>query len=499
MTCYETMGRGAFSLLLPSVLLLHACGSGEAAPDAGAQDAGVRDAGAQDAGLPQDAGAQDAGPADAGPVVVPDPDSSGGALTNSAETYGVRPFLTPAHRLDLSNVPDYSNGREMYAVPWEVAPSSSFAVDGLGPLYNSDSCVSCHPASGRAPGINDNGTLGFGLFLRLSGADGGPHVTLGGQLQPRSIGGVPVEGTPHWEAVAMSDTDPYAGNTEAILRRFTITPQPEEPVFVSPRLSPQIVGVGLLEFASEAMILERADPDDADGDGISGRAARPQGAEGPLGRFGWKAVNPRVIDQAAGAFAGDMGITSPLKPETDCTAAQTACLAAEDGADATGDGYEVSQDNLDAVAHFLWHQGVPAARRTPGDPQIEKGAALFHSVGCESCHRETLRTEANARYPLLSEQIFHPYTDLLLHDMGEHLADEHGEGDAQGAEWRTPPLWVVGLIETGANPGLLHDGRAKTIQDAVFWHGGEAEATRNRFLALSEADRAALLAFVRSL
>lgn len=463
--------------------MLTACGD-----DSGLADAGTPDAGdAADAAAPADSGGVDAGLPE---VTVFDPNTVGGALTTPASVYGTEPFLTAAKDFDPTTLSDYDDGEFMFESNWEPVPGM-LLLDGLGPLFNAESCVACHPPAGRARSVLANGKVGFGLFLRVTAEDGGPHPSLGEQFQPQSIPGVPAEGEVTWEVDAAS-TDPTLLATSPRLK-FTITPAPAEPVHTSARLSPHVVGVGLLEHVPESMILERADPEDADGDGISGRAARPSGPDAPIGRFGWKAMSPTVAFQTSAAFAHDIGITSPASPHDDCTPLQTVCTA-----QANGGVPEVSQYNVDATAHFLWHQGVPAARRTPGDPKIKLGAQLFQFVGCENCHRASLRT-GPADSALLSEQVFHPYSDLLLHDMGPDLADEKGEADAQPAEWRTPPLWAAGLIASGPNARFLHDGRATSIEDAVRWHGGEAADAQAKFLSLSDSDREALLAFVHSL
>lgn len=443
-----------------------------------------------DGGL--DGGVDDAGLGDAGQVELPEPGGIGGALTTEPAAYGSMPFLTPASGLRIGSQPRFSIGRELFAGDWEPAPGTRVRLDGLGPLFNARSCVACHPGAGRAPSLVEGGEVQFGLLFRTS-HQGGGHRAVGAQLQPFGIPGVAGEGSPSWridtapdgfEAVSAVAPRPY----------FSLEPRPDLEVALGPRLSPQLVGVGLLDRVEETQILERADPEDQDGDGISGRASRPKGPEGGLGRFGWKAIHVSLVEQAAGAFVNDMGITSPLHPEVECTVVQEDCRNAVDGGSP-----EVASDGLEAVAVFLSHLAVPAARRNPEDVEIDEGARHFARAGCETCHRETLTTGADPAMPLLSNQVFHPYTDLLLHDMGPALADPAGEIDAGPREWRTPPLWGLGLVEGQPGSRFLHDGRAQTLEQAIRWHDGEAAKARDHYEALGSAERAALLRFLRSL
>jgi CxxC motif-containing protein (DUF1111 family) len=267
-------------------------------------------------------------------------------------------------------------------------------------------------------------------------------------------------------------------------------------VQVSPRVAPFMIGLGLLGAVPEETVLAAADPDDADGDGISGRPntvwdRRAQSEA--LGRFGWKANQPSVEQQNSGAFLGDIGITSDLFPEQNCTSVEPDCVAAPNGGDP-----EVDQDKIDSVTFYASLLAVPA-RRDFDDPTVLAGEQLFHDIGCVACHRSTLVT-GDADIPALSAQTIHPYTDLLLHDMGPDLADERPDYQADGREWRTAPLWGIGLIDNvNRHDFLLHDGRARGFAEAILWHGGEGEAARERFRTLSEEDRAALLRFLESL
>jgi CxxC motif-containing protein (DUF1111 family) len=270
-----------------------------------------------------------------------------------------------------------------------------------------------------------------------------------------------------------------------------------EGTMISPRVAPQMVGLGLLQAIDEADLLAHADPDDADGDGISGRPNRvwDVGNEDfALGRFGWKANQPRLEQQNSGAFLGDIGITSSLFPTENCSAAQPDCEAAPNGGQPEIDPTHV--DKVDFYSKFL---AVPA-RRDFRDPEVRQGEQLFGTLGCATCHVTQFTTGEVDGLPELSNQTIHPYTDLLLHDLGDDLADGRPDYEANGNEWRTPPLWGIGLFkDVNAHTRYLHDGRARNLEEAVLWHAGEAESSTAAFKALAPAEREALLRFLGSL
>ena len=268
-------------------------------------------------------------------------------------------------------------------------------------------------------------------------------------------------------------------------------------IMISPRIAPALIGLGLLEAISEQDILAHADPDDRDGDGISGRPNRVWDRRAgtlKLGRFGWKAGEPTVEQQSASAFLADMGITSSLFPDEPCALAQQTCRDAPEGG-----APEIDDLRLGWVVSYSRTLGVPQ-RRDLGDPEVQRGKLLFASAKCASCHVDTYRTSSFAPIPELGDQVIHPYTDLLLHDMGGGLADHRPDFDASGTEWRTPPLWGLGLIQTvNKHDELLHDGRARGPAEAILWHDGEAAASRWAFVAMSIDDRRALVRFLSSL
>jgi CxxC motif-containing protein (DUF1111 family) len=304
------------------------------------------------------------------------------------------------------------------------------------------------------------------------------------------------------ETVAMS-----GGETASLRRpRYSVTNLGYGPMrpdtMMSPRLAPPMIGLGLLEAIAETDILGRADAEDMDGDGISGRPNWSYDAQARtvrIGRFGWKAGQPSVRQQNAHAFAGDIGISSPTAPDAwgDCTAVEAACRTAPHGA-RPGD-HEVGEILLDKVAFYARNLAVPM-RRDVDSPDVLAGKALFHAAGCAACHHPTYMTRREGVAPEQAGQLIWPYTDMLLHDMGEGLADHRPEGTADGREWRTPPLWGLGLTQTvSGHTFFLHDGRARSVLEAILWHDGEARPARDRVVAMTPDDRAKLIAFLSSL
>jgi CxxC motif-containing protein (DUF1111 family) len=265
---------------------------------------------------------------------------------------------------------------------------------------------------------------------------------------------------------------------------------------LSPRVAPSVIGLGLLESVPLSTLEALADPDDADGDGISGRVnwVTDHAGKRAAGRFGWKANVATLREQAAGAAVGDIGITSSLFPAQNCPPEQATCVDAR-----TDPGPEMKPSFLDRMVLYVQTLAVPVARDL-NDPVVHRGEHLFRDFGCASCHMPTLRTGPEAVQPELANQTFHPFTDLLIHDMGEGLADHRPDGSATGSEWRTPPLWGLGLIgKVNGHDRLLHDGRARGPAEAILWHGGEAEAAKEKFRTADKADRDALIAFLNAL
>ncbi|WP_062384051.1 di-heme oxidoreductase family protein [Pseudomonas abietaniphila] len=426
-------------------------------------------------------------------------------------------FSLPSANLAPTRRLDFSVGNSFFRNPWVIAPSTTTARDGLGPLFNTNACQNCHIKDGRGHPPEPGADNAVSMLVRLSIPDEPvyaeqikrlgltPEPVYGKQLQDMAIPGVTPEGKVRVEYDSM--TVHFRDGTPAHLRRPTLQitqlgygamhPQTR----ASARIAPPMIGLGLLEAIPEAAILANADPEDSKGTGITGTPNwvwDDAQQKTVLGRFGWKASQPSLNQQNAHALAGDMGLTSSLKSADDCTPTQTACLAAPNGEGPDGEP-EVSDNILRLITFYTRNLGVPA-RRDVSDAQVLAGKNLFFKAGCQQCHTPQFTTAANAAEPELANQVIRPYTDLLLHDMGEGLADNLTEFQANGQQWRTPPLWGIGLTQAvSGHTQFLHDGRARSIMEAVLWHGGEALPAQRQVLAFDAQQRAALLAFLNSL
>lgn len=445
------------------------------------------------------------------PPAEPGEALSGGSTTVQQSDHNA--FSLPSANLSPSRRLDFSVGNSFFRNPWVIAPATTTARDGLGPLFNTNACQNCHIKDGRGHPPTADAQSAVSMLVRLSIPAGRadqasllhagivPEPVYGGQLQDMAIPGSAPEGKVRidYRSLPMD----FADGTQVQLRQPTLQISqlaygPLHPnTQLSARIAPPMIGLGLLEAISDASILANADPDDANGDGISGRANQVwDDALGTtvLGRFGWKAGQPTLNQQNAHAFAGDMGLTSNLLPRDDCTPSQPVCRQAVNGGQS-----EVSDEILALVLFYSRNLGVPA-RRQVDDLQVRQGKQLFNQAGCSSCHSPSFTTRTNAAEPEQANQLIRPYSDLLLHDMGEGLADNRPEFLASGREWRTAPLWGLGLTETvNGHSQLLHDGRARNLLEAILWHGGEADAARQQVLAFDAEQRAALLAFLHSL
>ena len=373
---------------------------------------------------------------------------------------------------------------------------------GLGPLFNNASCVGCHIRNGR--GMPEKGQL----LVRVSqnpsvtsgkvknhrgnleetfpGESALPVPGLGTQIQDQGVYGHPPEAKVeiNWQ----EQTGQYQDGSQYSLRSpspkialFNGEPLPDS-VMTGLRIPPPVFGLGLLEAVSDRTILDLADPEDKDGDGISGRPNQVWDVEKQslvLGRFGWKANQPNLLQQTAAAYVDDMGVTNPIFPEADGSS-------------------DIDSKTLEVAAFYVQSLAVPG-RTLLKDEKVKRGEKLFAAANCNKCHLEELTT-GNYFIPALAQQKIHPYTDMLLHDMGPGLADNRPDFDASGTEWRTPPLWGIGLTQTVLPySSYLHDGRARTLEEAILWHGGEAEMAKQAFVNMSEGERSSLLRFLRSL
>ncbi len=429
---------------------------------------------------------------------------SGGSSTVFNQTEEAFGFASSALTSDQAS--DFGVGNSFFRQNWVTAPSSTTARDGLGPFYNAISCASCHFKDGRGRPPAFDGEFGKGLLLRLSipstDAFGGylPDPVYGGQLQDKAIFGQTAKGD--YTISYQTITETLADGTIVELRKPTYHIQNlaygtmASNVMISPRVANQMVGLGLLEAIPEQMILGFIDAGDSNGDGIIGKANYVHDLTTnsvKLGRFGWKANQATIRQQVATAFHQDMGLTSPMFMNENCPPSVN-CDAIPNGGSP-----EVPDLALNRVVLYSQTLSVPA-RRNYQDQSVLRGKKLFNDLNCISCHRPKITTGSD--YPIagMRNQIIRPYTDMLLHDMGEALADNANDFLASGREWRTQPLWGIGLINTvNGHTNLLHDGRARNVTEAILWHGGEATNSKNGFKQLNASERTDLLNFINSL
>ncbi|MBU2983368.1 c-type cytochrome [Lentibacter algarum] len=430
-------------------------------------------------------------------------------------------FSAPSGNITFEDELNFKVGNGLFRKVWVSSPSSTLASDGLGPLFNARSCQRCHIKDGRGHPPANAEDNAISMFLRVSipapteaevsEIEGYiatlPEPTYGSQLQDFAVQGHASEY--RLDIAYTEEVVTLADGAKASLRHPTYTAAdlgygPLHPdAMLSPRVAPQMIGLGLLEAVPAADILAGADPDDTDGDGISGRPNIVWSVEFDqpmLGRFGHKAGNPTIKQQSASAFSGDIGISNPLfsAGAGECTAAQTACQNAVHG-DGDDRGTEIDAEGLDLVTFYSRNLAVPA-RRGVDDAEVLRGKQVFYETGCISCHRPGFVTHRLENQPEQSFQLIWPYTDMLLHDMGPALADNRPEARATGREWRTAPLWGVGLTkQVSGHTTFLHDGRARSLLEAVLWHGGEAASQRAAVVDMPTDERDALIAFLESL
>jgi CxxC motif-containing protein (DUF1111 family) len=443
-----------------------------------------------------------------------------GAATVRAMT-NADAFSQPSGNITFEDQLDFRVGNGLFRKLWVSSPSSTLASDGLGPLFNARSCQRCHIKDGRGhppENANDNA---ISMLLRVSiPAPTDAEIieiqdyiatlsdpNYGTQMQDFAVQGHASEY--RLDITYEEEITTLADGIEVSLRHPTYNTVdlgygPLHPdAMLSPRVAPQMIGLGLLEAIPAADILANADPDDINNDGISGRPNVVWSVEFDqpmLGRFGLKAGSPTIMEQSAAAFAGDIGISSPLFPAGagECTTAQTACQNAIHG-DGDDRGTEIDAEGMDLVTFYSRNLAVPA-RRGADEREVLHGKEVFYNTGCISCHTPSFVTHRLEDQPEQSFQLIWPYTDMLLHDMGPDLADNRPEARATGQEWRTPPLWGIGLTEqVSGHTYFLHDGRARSLLEALLWHGGEALAQRDAVTEMTTTDRDALIRFLESL
>lgn len=416
---------------------------------------------------------------------------------------GREAFGQPLAGLSSNELESFFRGRSLFRQSWVIAPAKDTLV-GLGPLYNRISCASCHPKNGRGRAPENEHEQMQSMLVRLSVAGKGehsapnPHPIYGNQLNEEGVPGVPAEGVASIKWQEFETT--LADGTRVAMRKPLLSFQDLhygslENVKTSLRVGSPVFGLGLLQSVaqSDLEMFER----EKKSDGVKGKInwvwnAETQKVE--AGRFGLKANNPGLRTQILDAFISDLGITSHLHPRENCTPAQTECLKAP-----SGNVPEFSVTQLADMEFYFMNLAAPP-RRNSNDKYVQRGEALFRDLGCAQCHRETLRTAKNNSHPRLSELEIHPYTDLLVHDMGIGLADNRQDFTATGRDWRTPPLWGIGLTQLISEyESYLHDGRARNLMEAILWHGGEADVVRKKYASLNSTDRHILEQFINSL
>ncbi|MEO6954537.1 MAG: di-heme oxidoredictase family protein [Polyangia bacterium] len=429
-----------------------------------------------------------------------DPLSGGATTTNDSTSLA---YAQAAPNLTSAELDSFNLGHAIFNQNWVQAPATTSDMDGLGPIFNQRSCSACHSHDGRSAPLTDAGQF-LGLLVRVSvdGVDphGGPlgDATYETQIRPFGILKVPGDATPQLTYVEQpgtyDDGTPYSLEVPSLAMALWNYGTPATALHTSVRMGNAVFGLGLLEAVPEAEILANIRSNDPDG--VVGKANYVWNLvdhAATLGRFGWKANQPSVAQQTAGALQGDMGITSTLVPDEPCSAAMTECNAAPRGGQP-----DIADDHFDALVLYMQTLAVPA-RRDVKDARALSGEHLFTEMGCASCHTPTLHTGTVA-LDAVSNQTIHPYTDLLLHDLGPGLADGRDDYMASGTEWRTTPLWGIGLLEkVNGHQQLLHDGRARGLEEAILWHDGEAAAAKHRFSSASANDRADLISFLNSL
>ncbi|ROR99950.1 CxxC motif-containing protein (DUF1111 family) [Sinobacterium caligoides] len=439
---------------------------------------------------------------------------SGGQTSIKAS--GRNAFSMPAANMPMTERLNFSVGNSFFRNPWVIAPATTTARDGLGPLFNTNACQNCHIKDGRGhlpePGSHNSVSMLVRLSIPSTKADADillkqgmiAEPNYGGQLQDFSIPGVKPEGqitfNYRYHEVTLADGEKVELR-EPLLTIDKLNYGPlHDKVQLSLRLSPPMIGLGLLEAVSDETLLALAASQPAQG--VSGRPNKVWDVEKQktvIGRFGWKAGQPTLRQQNAAAFNGDIGLTSSLFLTDECSEKQKDCRRSPSGnGDADSSVPELSDNLLEQVTFYTHNLAVPAQRNRQ-NPEVILGRQIFNNIGCASCHTETLKT-ANSPFPWLSHQTIHPYTDLLLHDMGPGLSDGRAEFIATGQEWRTPPLWGIGLSEVVSDStDFLHDGRARNLTEAILWHGGEADTAKNNFTHLPKKERTALIRFLESL
>ncbi len=423
------------------------------------------------------------------------------------KTGNINSFSKQINGLSDEQIDQAILGKSFFKIPWVESPSATTARDGLGPLFNANTCISCHPNNGIGSLFTKKGDISRSNIIKVSIPNNNsrthkkifykngfiPSSIYGGQISVNGVFNVPFEAKPNIKF--QKSTFIFADGEKVELQKPIISLEDlqygdiEKDVSLSFRKAPALVGLGLLELVSDETILKNVDENDKDGDGISGRANMvfsPQTNTYELGRYTYKASAPSVVHQVAGAANNDMSLTSKLFPKDNCTDAQVQCKKAPKGRDE----FDLPMQRVEAIAFYLKSLKTPLPKQTK---EFKVGKRIFNSIGCVKCHVDKLVSVNGIELS--------PYSDMLLHDMGEGLSDGRVEFDASKQEWKTTPLWGLGSYAKTLKkaPRYLHDGRARTLQEAILWHGGEAEQIKQNYVNLPKNKRESLLNFLKGL
>ena len=430
---------------------------------------------------------------------------SGGAGT--IDKIGRNAFSHHFTNLSFEQKQDFLIGNAFFREVWIASPSSTKSSDGLGPLYNARACQSCHIKDGR--GHLPKTEKPLSTVIKIGEYQGFrllPHKVYGKQLQFFAIPGISLESEINLSYKSREKNYNYKDKIsfEYPFVNFTDLKygKVDKTNSLSLRVSPQVIGVGLLEAIETSDILKNEDINDTNGDGVSGvaRKLKYSNGETKIGRFGIRASTPDLFVQTGTAFMHDMGLSNSVgnNPFGDCTENQKECLKYPTGIDKKST-FEVDDEVMDKIVFYLSSLSPPK-RRNVTNKDVLLGKKIFYEAKCTSCHTPKYVTSKNAKFDFLKFQLIWPYTDLLLHDMGDELADKDLDGNVTNKEWKTPPLWGIGYAkEVNPRATFLHDGRAKTIMEAVLWHSGEAKKSIDFLIENYKDDLDKLDAFLNSL
>ncbi|TMO55615.1 di-heme oxidoredictase family protein [Pseudoalteromonas phenolica] len=424
-----------------------------------------------------------------------------------------RSFVEPAKNIPRMEQLDFWDGFSFFRDPWVASPSITRDRDGLGPLFNARSCKTCHADGGRGRPSKHGEIAEPALLFRFLQANASKGDSrYGGQLQPLAIRlsheklTKPVQGEAQVRVFYEEITGHFADGETYTLRkpRYEIENLAYGPLdkgtYLSARYAPAVYGMGLLDAIQEKDLLNLEDINDANKDGISGKYNQVIDAvsgKKRIGRFGFKGLHSTLEQQVAGAFVNDIGITNPIFKDETCLVHQVACKQA--GSVDPEHVLDIPEKLHDLTVYMSQLIAPPPARDLQSS-KSKQGQTLFYKLQCQQCHTPSFTTDTSYQVKALAGQTIWPYTDLALHDMGEGLADKGVENLASGSEWRTPPLWGIGLQHRVQGfSAFLHDGRARTIEEAVLWHGGEAQPHQQKFKSLTKQQRAALLYFLKQI